>query len=42
MKMVALLLEKQGIDISQDPELHKMLRPVSEAEIERRLEKEIL
>ncbi|MFA6301363.1 MAG: DUF1003 domain-containing protein [Candidatus Paceibacterota bacterium] len=42
MKMLALLLEKQGIDLSQDPELHKMIRPVSEEEIERRLEKEIL
>jgi len=39
---MALLLERQGIDISQDPELHKMLRPTSEEEIERRLEKEIL
>ncbi len=42
MKMMALLLEKQGIDLSQDPELKKMIRPLSEEEIERRLEKEIL
>jgi uncharacterized membrane protein len=42
MKMLALLLEKQGIDLSQDPELKRMMRPVSEEEIERRLEKEIL
>lgn len=42
MKMLALLLEKHGIDLSQDPELHKMIRPVSEEEIERNLEKEIL
>jgi uncharacterized membrane protein len=42
MKMMALLLEKNGIDLSQDPELHKMIRPVSEEEIEKRLEKEIL
>lgn len=42
LKMMALLLEKQGIDLSQDPELQKMLRPLSEEEIERRLEKEIL
>ena len=42
MKMIALLLDKQGIDLSQDPELKKMIRPVSEEEIERRLEKEIL
>jgi uncharacterized membrane protein len=42
MKMMALLLEKQGIDLSQDPELHKMIRPLSEDEIQRKLEKEIL
>ncbi len=42
IKMISLLLEKQGIDLSQDPELHRMLRPVSEEEIEKRLEKEIL
>ncbi|KKT01111.1 MAG: hypothetical protein UV76_C0002G0024 [Candidatus Nomurabacteria bacterium GW2011_GWA2_43_15] len=42
VKMTALLLEKQGIDLSQDPELKKMIRPFSEEEIERRLEKEIL
>jgi uncharacterized membrane protein len=42
LKMMALLLEKQGIDLSQDPELQKMLRPLSEEEIGRRLEKEIL
>ncbi len=42
MKMLALLLEKQGIDLSQDPELKKMIRPVSEEEIEKRLAKEIL
>lgn len=42
IKMTVLLLEKQGIDLSQDTELHKMLHPISEEEIERRLEKEIL
>ena len=42
MKMLAILLEKQGVDLSQDPELKKLLKPVSEEEIERRLEKEIL
>lgn len=42
MKMVAMLLEKQGVDESQDPELKKMLRPISEEEIEKKLEKEIL
>ncbi len=42
MKMMAILLEKQGVDLSQDPELKRMLKPISEEEIERRLEKEIL
>ena len=42
IKMMAILLEKQGVDLSQDPELHRMIRPVSEEEIEKRLEKEIL
>ena len=42
IKMMALLLEKEGIDLSQDPELKKMIRPVSEEEIQKRLEKEIL
>ena len=42
MKMVSLLLEKQGVDISQDPELKKLLKPVIEEELEKRLEKELL
>lgn len=42
IKMMALLLEKNGIDLSQDPELKKMVRPVSEEEIQTRLEREIL
>ncbi len=42
IKMMALLLDKQGIDLSQDTELRQMIRPVSEEEIEKRLEKEIL
>ncbi len=41
MKLLSLLLEKQGVDLSGDPELKKMIRPVSEDEIEKRLEKEI-
>lgn len=41
IKLIALLLEKQGVDLSQDPELKKMLRPVSASEIEKHLEKEI-
>ncbi|MBP7006981.1 MAG: DUF1003 domain-containing protein [Candidatus Pacebacteria bacterium] len=42
IKMTALLLDKHGVDLSKDPELQKMIRPVSEEDIERRLEKEIL
>lgn len=42
IKMTALLLEKNGIDLSQDPELKKMVRPFNEEEIQRQLEKEIL
>ncbi|MDP2789352.1 MAG: DUF1003 domain-containing protein [bacterium] len=42
MKMLAILLEKQGVDLSQDPELKQLLKPISEEEIEKRLEKEIL
>lgn len=42
IKMQIMVLEKNGIDVSGDPELKKMLRPLSEEEIERRLEREIL
>ncbi|MBI5139790.1 DUF1003 domain-containing protein [Candidatus Nomurabacteria bacterium] len=42
MKMLAILLEKNGVDLSQDPELKKLLKPISEEEIEKMLEKEIL
>lgn len=42
MKMMALLLEKQGIDLSKDPELKRLLKPISEEELERSLEKELL
>jgi len=42
IKMLAILLQKQGVDLSQDPELHRMICPISEGEIEKRLEKEIL
>lgn len=42
IKLLALLLEKQGIDLSQDPELKKMVHPVSEEDIVKRLEREIL
>ncbi len=42
IKLLSVLLEKQGIDLSQDPELKKMVNPVSEEDIIKRLEKEIL
>jgi uncharacterized membrane protein len=41
-KMLTILLERQGIDLSQDPELKELLKPISEEEIEKRLEKDIL
>lgn len=42
MKMLSILLEKQGVDLSEDPELRKMVLPISEDKIEEILEKEIL
>ncbi len=42
MKMLTLLLEKQGVNLSEDLELQKMLKPISEEEIQKRLEREIL
>jgi len=42
MKMMALLLEKHGVDLTQDPELKRLLKPISEEEIQKTLEKEIL
>jgi uncharacterized membrane protein len=41
MKMMSILLEKQGIKISEDPELKHLLKPISEEELQRTLEKEI-
>jgi len=41
MKMVAILLEKHGVDLSRDSELKRLLKPISEEELEERLEKEI-
>ncbi len=41
MKMIAILLEKQGVNIGEDPELRKLLKPISEEEIEERLKEEI-
>ncbi len=42
MKMTAIILEKNGVDLSKDPELKHLLKPISAEELERRLEKEIL
>ena len=42
LKMTEMLLEKNGIDLSKDPELKKLLKPISEEEIEKKLEEEIL
>ena len=39
IKMLAILLEKQGVDLSQDPELKRMLNPISEEEIEKMMQK---
>ena len=39
--IVKRLAEKNGIDLSQDPELKKMLQPTSADDLERMLEKEI-
>jgi uncharacterized membrane protein len=41
MNMLCLLLEKQGIDLSDDPELESMLAPTNVEKIERSLEEEI-
>lgn len=41
INLTALLLEKEGINITNDPELKKMLRPIDSAELERRLEAEL-
>lgn len=41
IKMVAILLEKQGVDLSQDPEFKKMIHNVNEEKLEREIEREI-
>lgn len=41
MSMLSMLLEKHGIDISNDPELVRMLKPMANHEIEERIEKEL-
>ncbi|HSI21050.1 MAG TPA: DUF1003 domain-containing protein [Verrucomicrobiae bacterium] len=41
MNMLCMLLDKHGIDISHDPELTRMLKPIKNSEIERRIEDEL-
>ncbi len=41
MKMLAILLDKNGINLDDDPELAKMLRPISNDQLEAALEKEL-
>ncbi len=41
IKLVSLLLEKQGIKIDEDPELAKMLKPINNEQIERQLTQEL-
>ncbi|MEX1123847.1 MAG: DUF1003 domain-containing protein [Patescibacteria group bacterium] len=41
MRMLSLLLEKQGIKVSDDDELTNMLRPLSSEEIQKRIEEEL-
>lgn len=40
INLMALLLEKQGVDIS-DPEIKKLLKPINSAELVRQLEEEL-
>ena len=41
IKLQAILLEKNGINVNDDPELQDMLSPMSSSEIERRLEAQL-
>lgn len=41
INLLALLLEKQGVDISHDPELKRMLKPMDSEELARQLEEEL-
>lgn len=40
IKMLALVLEKQGLNIKNDPELARMLKPLSSDDIERKIEQQ--
>jgi len=41
IKMVSLLLDKQGINVDDDPELKEMLKPFDSDKVEKQLEKEL-
>lgn len=41
ISLMALLLEKQGVKLDDDPELKKMLKPIDSAELVRQLEDEL-
>jgi uncharacterized membrane protein len=41
INLTVLLLEKNGINVDEDPELRKMLKPIDNAEIEQQLEAEL-
>lgn len=41
LKLHALLLERQGVDLSKDEELEEMLKPLNESKIEKSLEKQV-
>lgn len=41
MNLMAVLLEKHGVNIKDDPELQKMLKPIDSAELIRQLEQEL-
>lgn len=41
INLMAILLEKQGVKIDDDPELKKMLKPIDSAEMTRQLEQEL-
>ncbi len=41
MKLVTLLLQKNGVDVSKDKELELMFKPLDESKIEKSLEKQV-
>lgn len=41
LKMQALLLQKLGVDISQDPELVRMVQPTDQRKIEEKIEEQL-